>query len=773
MVAQGSDVPAGWVGQGRPDWGRTRKRASGAPMLQSSAMIPGSGPWRWRFGSRETWLAALLFTALTVLLAYPLSLHPATLRFPTGPDGDLGWYLLGWNTHAFLHKPWSIFEANIYYPQHLTLAYGENVIGISFFAAPVIWLTGNLLLAANLVCLLSCVLCGLGAYLLARRVGLSVAAAVIAGIIFECAPPRFFRIGQMNLSSVQWIPFGLAALHGYLDTGRKRDLRLAAGCVSMQALSSGHGMVFMAVALLVFGLYRVLLGEPLRLVKRVRDLGVSGALILLPTFLVFLPYRAVQRGVGLHRGLGSWVRNYEAFLASPSHLHQFLIHAFGWEHINQAASAFLFPGYLPLFLAIAALAWRRRPAVNRARRLSPRSSDPALVVSSVPGSRPDFLAPAPRVAESSGTATLMPVTPAVSATWRRAALALTLASLLFLVIAIAHAYHGPIRLRVGDSLIFRSRTPLRAWLLAAAFAAIRLALVRRAPLHLSRRLRAFRSACSALVQSSVEGLQRLPRVVRCWGRTVWAWLEPVRAWADYRRRDATSFYAVLTFITFGLALGPPYGLWRFVYWMPVFNFIRESSRFTLVGLLGVAVLAAIGFDRVARRLTGRSRVVLATVFSVLLVAEYAAMPIAVQPSNFEIPTIDRWLDTLPKPFVVAEVPGAHPEEDAGRCERLQTAFMVHSTAHWQKTVHGYSGWRTALHMQMFTDMVNFPDKNSVEWLTDLGVTYVVAHTDYYEPGEWSRVEARIRQYWPWLRLEHVEGAGRVYSVHKPPKGTLR
>ena len=170
----------------------------------------------------------LLFTALTVLLAYPLSLHPSTLRFPSGPDGEIGWYLLGWDTHAFLHKPWAIFNANIYYPQDLTLAYGENIIGIALFAAPVIWLTGDVLLAANFASMLSCILCGVGAYVLARRLGLSVAAAILCGIIFECAPPRFFRIGQINLSNVQWIPFGLAALHGYLDTGT--EARSASGC---------------------------------------------------------------------------------------------------------------------------------------------------------------------------------------------------------------------------------------------------------------------------------------------------------------------------------------------------------------------------------------------------------------------------------------------------------------------------------------------------------------------------------------------------------------
>ena len=27
--------------------------------------------------------------------------------------------------------------------------------------------------------------------------------------------------------------------------------------------------------------------------------------------------------------------------------------------------------------------------------------------------------------------------------------------------------------------------------------------------------------------------------------------------------------------------------------------------------------------------------------------------------------------------------------------------MIHSTAHLQKTVHGYSGWRTLFHLQLY------------------------------------------------------------------------
>ena len=81
-------------------------------------------------------------------------------------------------------------------PFNNTLAYSENLIGSTPFAAPILWLTGNPILALNVVALSSVVLCGLGAYVLGRRVGLPVAAALVCGLVFAFAPTRFFRIGH-------------------------------------------------------------------------------------------------------------------------------------------------------------------------------------------------------------------------------------------------------------------------------------------------------------------------------------------------------------------------------------------------------------------------------------------------------------------------------------------------------------------------------------------------------------------------------------------------
>src|SRR6185436_4594739 len=125
-------------------------------------------------GSRGSWAAAALYVALTFLLAYPLSVTANRTLPADDPDGHLFMWTLAWDTHAFVHQPLALFDANIFYPLRNTLGLSENLVGSAFIAAPVLWITGNPVLAVNVVSLLSCVLCGLGAYVLSRRLGLTV-----------------------------------------------------------------------------------------------------------------------------------------------------------------------------------------------------------------------------------------------------------------------------------------------------------------------------------------------------------------------------------------------------------------------------------------------------------------------------------------------------------------------------------------------------------------------------------------------------------------------
>jgi hypothetical protein len=213
-----------------------------------------------------------------------------------------------------------------------------------------------------------------------------------------------------------------------------------------------------------------------------------------------------------------------------------------------------------------------------------------------------------------------------------------------------------------------------------------------------------------------------------------------------------AFYFVLALACAVLAIGPPFGPWRYLYWLPGLSFIRVPSRFTILGVLALGVTAAYGFERLTTSWAPRRRTLAAVALSAAFLAESAVVPFEVVPNPLVIPAIDRWLATRPRPFVVAEVP---PTDAAG--------YMLHSTAHWQRTVHGYSGWVPPLTGDIHALLARFPDAAALDQLAALGITYIVVHSESYGP-EWKTIEAAIGGQRERLHLQHVEGSGRVYLL---------
>lgn len=676
--------------------------------------------------SLSLWAAGLLYLVLTLVAAWPLSRHPGSLGFPLGADTDLVVWILGWDAHAFLHQPFSIFDANIYYPERHTLAFAENLLGSALISSPVIWISGNPVLGLNIVMLITCALCGLGAYYLGRRVGMTALGALLTGTIFAFAPPHFGRLSQPHLNAVQWLPFTLASLHAYLDGGRRRNLWLAVAFFTLQALASGHGAVYATLCVAALLLYRVAFGEPIAPLRRLRDFGLVGAALILPTFLMILPYRAINRDLGLHRTLTpDWAPRPFNFISSNTHFHQYLTSFVPSLQINERANGVLFMGFLPLVLAFVAV-------FPRLRRRTAESREGA----GAPGGGIDLAAGAAG-SHRSGRA------------WRWLALALDLLIVAVLAFALYRALNGPFKIRWNRQVVFSAREAWRGWALAAALLGLRWWMWRRVPFQPLRwvmpvqrgvRLAAVRAASAS--RGAARGVAR---------------------WYGAQRRNAALFYGLLAVGSFILTAPPPLGIWPRVYWLPGFNFVRVPARFTLITLLAVAVLAGLGFERLAAGLSSRKRRGLAVAGMLILALEFSVMPLKPVPYAVDIPDVDRWLDTLPKPFAVAEVPLA-PPTNIGQFEKRQAIYMLHSMGHWQKTVHAFSGFRTPLHARLFDAMQGFPDENSLRALEEIKVDYVVVHTDYYPPGAWAPVESRLATYGTRLRLLHSAGAGRVYAL---------
>jgi len=745
---------------------------------------------------RGFWSAAALYVGLTLLLAYPLSVTANRALPSDSPDGHLFMWTIEWDTHAFVHQPLSLFDANIFYPNRHSLAYSENLIGSAVFAAPVLWLTGNPVLAVNVVSLLSCVLCGLGAYVLGRRAGLSASAALLAGIVFAFSPPRFFRFSQLHLAPVQWIPFALASLHAYLDRGQARDLRLAVAFFSLQALTSGHGGVFAAVAIVLMVAYRLALGEPVLFVKRLRDFGLAGALLLVPVVLVAIPYRVNQVEVGLRRVLDPAGTPLTNFLASPTSVDRFLRSLIAGQ-ANDEVTAWLFPGLLPILLALVAIAGAAATLVARARHSAParprsmlwlETAEPykiPLLVLLIAGLSWALLGVIPSLVHPAAGLTAQPygndrvawigylnIEETGRYDFRVTSDHESRLSIDDRVIIDRLAGNmdasigGTVVLGTGShriSLERRQRSGPSVFDLSWAregdggnFQPVPSSALSRRPVSDSA-MTIIRALAWLRVTSAIVAA---PVALWCAGTWLVRRRETWTAWGDRYRRSPTAFYLILTIVSASLALGGRWGLWPLMYWLPGFNFIREPSRFTVLGILGLAILAGVGFDRLSAQLAPSRRRLAAVVAGALLVAEFSTVPFAGAPYRLDIPAVDRWVAGQPKPFSVAEVP-------VTTSERYHSNYMLHSMAHWQKTVHGYSGIRPALHDELYQQLRRFPSQESVRRLAQLGVTYVIVHSSWFPPGERPLIEARLLRFSSSLRLEYVDPESRVYSIHRP------
>src|SRR5262245_60380234 len=114
----------------------------------------------------KTAIAGTFFSALTVAKTYPLIWHFGTHLPDSAGDPLLVTWILAWGAHALTTDPWNLFNANIFYPAHNTLALSEHMIAVAPLFAPAYLVTGNPIFAYNTVFCLSFVLCGLSMFFL-------------------------------------------------------------------------------------------------------------------------------------------------------------------------------------------------------------------------------------------------------------------------------------------------------------------------------------------------------------------------------------------------------------------------------------------------------------------------------------------------------------------------------------------------------------------------------------------------------------------------------
>jgi hypothetical protein len=312
--------------------------------------------------------ATALYLALTIALTWPLVVHPGSLVPHDPGDPLLNTWIMSWNARVLpLTTAW--WNAAQFFPAQGATAFSEHLLGLSVLTTPVIWVSGNPLLAYNLAFFFSFVLCALSAYALTLRIAGRHDTALVAGLAFGFAPYRMSQLAHVQVLSAYWMPLALLGLHGYFEDHRSRWLWLFAAGWLMQALTCGYYLFYLSVLVALWLVWFAAGREPWRRVAGVVLAWAAAALVMTP---VLYGYWTIQRAYGMRR----WPNEIIEFSADVASIFKAPdeLRVWGWLNVVDHPESALFPGVTIVLLILVAVAIRwsaaaradvRRPKASR------------------------------------------------------------------------------------------------------------------------------------------------------------------------------------------------------------------------------------------------------------------------------------------------------------------------------------------------------------------------------------------------------------------------
>lgn len=303
--------------------------------------------------------------ALAVLTSWPLILHlPSRIAPDLGDPVRTAWQV-AWVGHAMLHDPLHLFNANAFYPHPFSLAFSDSLLGYG----PVAFVghgTVAALVRYNLLFLFAWSLCFVGAYLLARELGLGRLGGAAAGVAFAYAPYRVTEAGHLHVISSGGIPLALFLLvRGYRRGSW--GLVLAGWLVSAWQVSLGftlglqYSYLLLVLAAIVF-VWWLRAGRPMPPLSRPLAVATCVGIAVLGVVAIYeaRPYLKVSSEYPTAKRTLKEVRNYSsgpAALLSASSENRVWgsVSAPAREHVHSKNEDVFWPGGLILVLALIGL----------------------------------------------------------------------------------------------------------------------------------------------------------------------------------------------------------------------------------------------------------------------------------------------------------------------------------------------------------------------------------------------------------------------------------
>ena len=269
--------------------------------------------------------------------------------------------ILAWNAkHVPLTDAWWNYPA--FAPLPGVTAWTEHLLAAYPLTTPIVWMTGNPVIAYD-VLLVSCfVLNGVAMFALVRELTGSDAGALVGGLAFAFAPYQASAVAHVQMLMLFGMPLALFGLHRYVESGWRPGLAWLGTGVLAVALANAYMLVFFPVLVALWCVWFAR-GRLMRLVP----VAIAAAAILVLVVPLLWGYHVHQVAYGFTRSYDE-IRSFGADIRAVLNVtHQNVV----WRSVlnTKAIETSLFPGVAILILSVIGIvprlrgSWRRRDRV--------------------------------------------------------------------------------------------------------------------------------------------------------------------------------------------------------------------------------------------------------------------------------------------------------------------------------------------------------------------------------------------------------------------------
>src|SRR6266545_5219979 len=290
------------------------------------------------------------FLLLSVAMTWPLARNIDRAVAWSG-DPYINTWIIDWDWYATFHRPLHLFDANAFYPARDSLAFSENLYGISLLLFPFRAAGVSPIAGHNIAILLGFAFSGFAAYLLGRRISGGGLAGVVSGIFYAFVPFRFTHLPHVQHVWGGTLPLLILALLWYQQKPTWFRAALFAAAFLFNGLCNIHWLLFGTVAIAVTDVI---------LRPRFVPLATCAAIAALLLALFLHPYVVVAKLYGMER---SWQEtlNFSATWSDWLVVSRYNRFYSALHNAGIDAERWLFPGTLSLLIgAVGLLSTDRR-----------------------------------------------------------------------------------------------------------------------------------------------------------------------------------------------------------------------------------------------------------------------------------------------------------------------------------------------------------------------------------------------------------------------------